>query len=122
VARDDSRVIGFVYGYRSEPGTYWHDLASSRLEPVARRHWLHDCFEFVELAVLPAFQGRGVGGALHDAILEDLAFRTTCLTTYREQETAVRLYLKRGWEVLADDFLFPGDPFPYLLMGRELAS
>lgn len=122
VALDESKVIGFVYGFRSQPNTYWRDLVSTHLEPQARDHWLSDCFEFVELAVLPAFQGRRVGGALHDALLEGLTCRTACLTTYRAQESAVRLYLKRGWEVLADDVLFPGDPFPYLLMGRALAS
>lgn len=122
VALDDSKVIGFVYGYRSQPNTYWHDLVSQHLTPEARSQWLSDCFEFVELAVVPAFQGRRVGAALHDAVLEGLSFRTACLTTYSAQESAVRLYLKRGWEVLVDDILFPGDPYPYLLMGRELAS
>ncbi len=92
VARSDSgEVVGFCYGYHGQPGQWWHDFVSKLLTPEARAQWLSDCFEFVELAVHPAFQGQGIGGRLHDALLAGVPYRTAVLSTYSGENRARQL-------------------------------
>jgi GNAT superfamily N-acetyltransferase len=59
--------------------------------------------ELAELAVLRDHRGRGVGGALHDALLAGLPHRGALLSTHREETAARRLYLGRGWRVLWEE-------------------
>jgi ribosomal protein S18 acetylase RimI-like enzyme len=113
-------ILGFVYGYTSEPGQWWHDSVAKALAPVRVECWLRGSFEFVELAVAPAAQGRGIGGRLHDAILEGLPHHTAVLSTYQAETVALQLYRKRGWLPLLEHFYFPGNPPPYLIMGLDL--
>ncbi len=122
VAREESgEIVGFSYGYRGQPGQWWHDLVSRLLTPQAREHWLSNCFEFVELAVLPPFQGRGIGGELHDALLAGLPYRTAVLSTYSGENRARHLYQNRDWQTLVADLTFPGSNIPMVVYGRELA-
>ena len=58
-ALDGPHLTGFAYGYT--------DTACAALDPMAAEGY--DAFEVVELAVATAYQGRGIGHALHDALL-----------------------------------------------------
>jgi GNAT superfamily N-acetyltransferase len=116
-----SPVIGFAYGFASLPGHWWREVVADALGREQAERWLGDAFAFAELAVTPAFQGRGYGGRLHDALLEGLPQRTAVLSTIMAETTALRLYRKRGWLTLLSGFFFPGVDDPYLIMGRELA-
>lgn len=90
-------LIGFAWGYTGEPGQYWSDLILDRLG-AAVAPWVGGHFEFVELAVRPDGQGRGIGGALHDALLSDLPHERALLGTVDDPVSpAVRLYRRRGW-------------------------
>ncbi|HEU0165246.1 MAG TPA: GNAT family N-acetyltransferase [Thermomicrobiales bacterium] len=119
IALDEtSRAVGFVYGYRSEPGQYWRewilpDLAASGLES-----WLGDLFEFVEFAVDPDFQGRGIGGRLHDALLLETTERRSLLCAEQGDAIAPTMYRRRGWVPLIRDF--KGEDL--MLMGLDLAA
>ncbi len=117
---DTGQIIGFSYGYRGQPGQWWHDFVSKLLTPEARAKWLGDCFEFVELAVLPSFQGKGIGGELHDALISGLPYRTAVLSTYSGENRARHLYDKRGWTTLVDDLTFPGSNVPMVVFGLDL--
>lgn len=100
VARRDGRMLGFAYGYTGERGQYWSDWVAGRVPEHITERWLGGHFEFVELAVDPDEQGRGIGGALHDALLSGLPHRRALLSTYRDDRPAPRLYRGRGWELL----------------------
>jgi GNAT superfamily N-acetyltransferase len=102
VARDNhtASIVGFAYGYESAPGQWWHDIVAAALGPQTAEEWLTDCFEFVEVAVTPSAQGRGIGGQLHDQLLTGLQHRTAILSTLQEETSALRLYCKRGWVAL----------------------
>jgi len=82
--------------------------------------WLMDCFAFAELAVIPSARGQGLGGQLHDALLRGLPYRTAMLSTLSAETPALRLYRRRGWVMLLDDFVFPGGTHPYAVMGLDL--
>ncbi|MGE5139638.1 MAG: GNAT family N-acetyltransferase, partial [Rudaea sp.] len=96
------------------------DFVSRLLSPEARAQWLGNCFEFVELAVLPSQQGQGIGGQLHDALLEGVPYRTAVLSTYSGENRAMQLYIKRGWKRLVDELTFPGSTLPMVVLGLAL--
>lgn len=123
VAKDSGQgVVGFGYGYTSKPGQWWRDVVEEGLSEESGKKWLSDAFEFVELAVLPSMQGRGIGGRIHDKLLEGLPNRTAVLSTYRAEGPALKLYRTRGWITLLSDFIFPGAPRPILILGLDLRA
>ncbi|HET8751150.1 MAG TPA: GNAT family N-acetyltransferase [Gaiellaceae bacterium] len=67
------------------------------------------------LYVLPAYQGGGVGSALHDLALERLrahGFRTARLWTLEENEAGRRFYERRGWSLTDETRIVPYPPNP----------
>jgi GNAT superfamily N-acetyltransferase len=114
------QMIGFVYGYSGAPGQFWYDTVTQTLPPALTARWLRDYFELVEMAVCPSQQGRGVGSALHDAILACTRHATAALTTAQAETPALRLYRKRGWRTIYDNLFFPGDSTPLRVMAIDL--
>lgn len=120
---EDGRLVGFCYGYGSDPGQWWHDQVHAALDEDARQRWLSDCFEVVELHVSPPAQGHGIGARQLRALLNMTAARTTLLSTPEADETrsrAWRLYRRYGFVDVLRNFLFPGDARPFAILGRTL--
>ena len=122
VARQGRRVAGFAYGFTGEPGDGWWDMVAERLSDDEVGAWLMDCFEFAELAVLPAARRQGLGEQLHDALLRGLPHRTAILSALQAETPAMRLYRRRGWITLVDDFALSGVPHPDAVLGLDLSS
>lgn len=121
VVGEEGQLVGFCYGYTGSPGHWWRESIVRALDAATAARWLTDYFELVELAVAPPFQGRGVGGRLHDALLVRLPHRTAALSTSQVETAATHLYRRRGWRPILEDFTFPGNPLPYTIMGLDLA-
>jgi ribosomal protein S18 acetylase RimI-like enzyme len=118
--RDDGRLAGFVYGYRGAPGQWWHDRVAKALGRSGAARWLPEGhFEFTELHVDPKRRREGIGGALHDAILELVDAPTAVLSTQTDNAPAIALYEGRGWQVIVP-YLDFGSGRPFLIMGRDL--
>jgi len=122
VARVGGDVVGFTYGCSSRPGGWWRDRVADALGTELARGWLTDAFEFTELAVRPSHEGRGIGSALHDSLLESVSARTAVLSTLQEPTRGLRLYERKGWETLVEGLWFGGTPAPYRVMGLRLGS
>jgi GNAT superfamily N-acetyltransferase len=120
VALESDRVVGFAYGYTGERGQWWTDTVAKAMPADVAEKWLGGHFEFVEIAVLPEFQGRGIGTALHDALLEVLPHSKAVLSTLQADTPAMRLYLRKGWQVLLDNFHFPGSNRSSLILGLSI--
>jgi hypothetical protein len=114
-------LVGFVYGYTGAPGQWWYDRVERALDRDGRSRWLEPGhFELTELAVRPAFQGRGVGSRLHDHVLEGLPHDRALLSALADNAPVVGFYRRRGWETVLDRLRFePGRP-EFTIMGRVL--
>lgn len=125
---DQGHLLGFGYGYHSAPGQWWHDQVRAAVDvtwrdPAVTEHWLADCFEVVELHVRPAAQGHGVGERQLRALLAMTTARTTLLSTpeaVEDTSRAWRLYRRTGFVDVLRTLLFPGDPRPFAVLGRDL--
>lgn len=118
---DGECLVGFSYGYHSQPGLWWREQVSGALTPAQRREWLADAFELCELHVHPAAQGLHLGSRLHDALVADLPEKTALLSTMHRSQRARQLYVSRGWQVLVEDMRFSSDPLtPFSILGLAL--
>jgi len=120
---EQGELLGFGYGYQSEPGQWWHDQVRGAMPRDARTFWLNQCFEVVELHVLPEAQGRGLGAAQLRTLLGLAHAKTTLLSTPEAPEAtsrAWRLYRSFGFVDVVRQFLFPGDSRPFAILGRVL--
>lgn len=119
----DGHLVGFGYGYTSAPGQWWRDQVHAALDEEARRTWLTDCFEVVELHVRPAAQGHGVGARQLRVLLSMANGATTLLSTPEadeQQSRAWRLYRRFGFVDVLRNFRFPGDGRVFAVLGRTL--
>lgn len=117
VAVAEGAVVGMGFGARSEPGQWWHDRVAAQVG--AGHPALRDAWALVELAVLPSHRGRGIGGALHDALLAAQPCPRTLLSTEATNSGARALYERRGWHYLHPGFAFVAGQPPYVVMHRE---
>lgn len=112
--------IGFGYGYISSDDQWFTQTIRPMVPKQVAVNWLGQRGrrgELVELAVLGPAQGQGIGGAIHDAVLDGLRAAgadRALLVTHRDAVAARSLYQRRGWQVLAG--LEPAS----LLMGIRL--
>jgi ribosomal protein S18 acetylase RimI-like enzyme len=117
----EERLVGFVYGYHGAPGQWWHDRVAAALGLEGTERWLPPGhFEFTELHVRAEFRRRGIGGSLHDRVLDGVDSPTAVLSTQTDNEPALALYRARGWRVIVP-FLDFGSGRPFLIMGIDLS-
>ena len=123
-ARDlkTAQYVGFTYGYNGQAGQWWHDIVVKAMGPRTAAIWMVDNFELVELAVLPAYQGYGIGGTLHDRLLIEQTHPKAVLSTLQSETAALQLYRKRGWKTLLSGLRFPSSNRVYLILGIDLTK
>ncbi len=122
-AEDETRMVGFAYGYLGGPNQWWHDLVVAEMTEEQDARWLSPGhFEFVELHVRPEYRRRGLGGDLHDELLRGLESRTAVLSTQTDNEPALALYRNRGWQVVVPEMRFSPGGVPYCILGLDLGE
>lgn len=116
-------LIGFGYGHTALRGLPWVDAVHAQVSPARRARWCAHALLVCELAVVPAEQGRGWGGALHDAVLAGAEEATGLLTTLDDASTSgARLYERRGWRTISRPYVAPGYGHSYVVKGRSLSD
>ncbi len=120
-ARDEDRLVGFVFGHALPAGdTHWWggvqpEPTPEFLEETGSRTWV-----LSEIEVRRAWQGKGVGRALHDAVLGTRGEERATLATSPDAP-AQPVYESWGWRRVG---LIPGDEGDYYsaydLFVREL--
>jgi ribosomal protein S18 acetylase RimI-like enzyme len=116
------RLVGFSYGYQSQPGLWWREQVIAPLSHQQREDWFSDAFEFAELHVHPSAQGNRLGSQLHDMLIDSQRqHRTALLSVMHRSDRARQLYASRGWEVLVNDLRFSSEPqTPFSLLGLRI--
>jgi ribosomal protein S18 acetylase RimI-like enzyme len=113
-----ARLVGFSYGYSSQPGLWWREQVAAPLSEAERRDWFSDAFELAELHVHPSAQGNGLGSALHDQLVAAQLHRTALLSVMHRSLRARQLYASRGWVCLVEELRFSTEPqTPFSLLG-----
>ena len=93
------------------------------MTPELRRRWIaQGHFEVVELHVHPDYRRRGIGGRLHDTLLDRLESRTAVLSTQADNRPALALYEGRGWEIVVPALRFAPAGEEYAILGLDLPS
>ena len=105
-----NRLVGFSYGYTSQPGLWWREQIAAPLSEAERGDWLADAFELAELHVHPSAQGNRLGSGLHDQLIASQTHRTALLSVMHRSHRARQLYFSRGWEMLVEDLRFSTEP------------
>jgi ribosomal protein S18 acetylase RimI-like enzyme len=103
-------LVGFSYGYTSQPGLWWREQVAAPLTEAQRREWFSDAFELAELHVHPSAQGNHLGSELHDRLIASQSHRTALLSVMHRSHRARQLYASRGWECLIEELRFPTEP------------
>ncbi|MBV6684373.1 GNAT family N-acetyltransferase [Bacillus sp. JRC01] len=117
LAVEQGTVIGYIYGYTSLKGQYYHDLLARHL--LHETDWIRDAMELVELGVAPEHRGKGIAGRLMDALLEGRREEKALLTVRKENKGAIGFYERKGWVVVKEGF-YPHVPEEYFIMGKRL--
>jgi ribosomal protein S18 acetylase RimI-like enzyme len=117
---DQSTLVGFAYGYTTQPGQWWHDLVRRALARESAEEWLDDSFELSELHVLPEYHGIGIGRQLLSSLAAGIPHANMLLSTPDSDTRAFRLYRDTGFVDLARNYLFPGDARPFAVLGARL--
>ncbi|TVT51780.1 GNAT family N-acetyltransferase [Amycolatopsis rhizosphaerae] len=120
----EGRMLGIAYGYRGNPGQWWHEQVRrglvKRSGEAAAEAWLGDYFELTEIHVRPGNQGAGIGEVLLRQLLEGVPDRHVLLSTPEGPTRAWRLYRRLGFVDVLRDYHFAGDPRPFAILGRTL--
>jgi ribosomal protein S18 acetylase RimI-like enzyme len=115
------RLVGFSYGYSSQPGLWWREEIMRSLSHEQRQYWLNEAFELAELHVHPSAQGRHLGSRLHDLLIGSQPHPKALLSVMHRSQRARQLYTRRGWQTLVHELRFPTDPAtPFSILGLEL--
>lgn len=113
----DGHMLGFAYGYTSLSGQWWHDQVRAAVVAAGHETFLIDAMELAETAVLPQFQGRGIGHRLMEGFLDRVA-QPVLLGVEAADDRAVGLYTAHGFIELLSDFQYPGWDDRIIIMGR----
>ncbi|MFD9516067.1 GNAT family N-acetyltransferase [Streptomyces sp. NPDC059979] len=100
LARDGSELAGFTYGLPLASTTgWWSGFQDTDLPEEFTREDGHRTFVVMELAVLTGWRGRGVGRALHAALLDGVTAERATLTV-RPEASAAAWYERLGYELV----------------------
>ncbi len=116
-AWDDGRLVGFAYGYRETPGSWWDGWVRPALAAVGEAHLLDGAFELVELHVAPALHRQGVGSGLLRVLLEGVEAPRVLLSTQDGANPARAFYRAQGFREVA---ALPYGTVPFLVLVRDL--
>lgn len=121
-----NQIAAFAYGYVGRTGEYFNDLVREKLLAAygtdVANYWLADVFEVVEVAVDAPFRGKGFGDLILTELLKDVDARTALLAVRTDNERAINLYAKHGWEQLLPSVRFPNELTPYMVMGLRVSQ
>lgn len=101
-AQAEDRIVGFSFGFTLPPDTGWWDDLVTPLRRELTEEWDGRTFALIELIVRAPWRRRGVGRALHDALLADRPEERATLCASPEAESAQAAYASWGWRKVGE--------------------
>lgn len=106
-AQDGTQIVGFVFGYALPAGSYWWDgLTPAPAEGFTTEDGTRT-FALAEIEIRRAWQGKGVGRVLNDAVLAQRQEERATLATGPQADAARAIYEGWGWQPVGK---IPGKP------------
>ena len=112
-------LVGFCFGFPLGAKTRWWDGLLDQIDPSVTTEDGHRSFAIIELAVRATHRRRGIGRALHDALLTGCQQQRAVLLARPEAPPALAAYAKWGYHTHGRLRPAPDAPV-YLAMSREL--
>jgi ribosomal protein S18 acetylase RimI-like enzyme len=97
VATTDGNTVGFAFGHQLTADTGWWQGATTPLPDSIVREYAGRTFAIIELAVAAEYRRRGIGKAMHDALLVDADEERVTLLVRPEAMPARRAYERWGY-------------------------
>lgn len=120
VAWDQDQPVGFAFGYYLLPKYGWHKVLGPHLKKSGLAHWLNDAYCLAEMALIPSYWGRRIGGRMHDELFAQNKNSHWLLSTMQDDTTnGYNMYLKRGWENLLESIWVSEVERAYRVMGKR---
>jgi GNAT superfamily N-acetyltransferase len=114
-AHADGQLVGFAFGYSLRPDRGWWD----GLDPEPPEGFSDETGSrtvvLAEIEVRRAWQGKGVGRAVHDAFLARRSEERATLSTGPTADAARALYERWGWQQVGKVPGAPGAYFPFYI-------
>ncbi len=101
-AHAEEEIVGFAFGLSLPPDTSWWDDLLTPLPRELTEEWEGRTFALIELDVRAPWRRRGVGRALHDALLADRPEERATLCASPEAEPAQAAYASWGWRKVGE--------------------
>lgn len=121
LAEVDDKAVGLLYGYTYEPLQWWSQRVGAPIIRAGYRQYLDDAFSLAELAVLPDFQGNGIGTALLGHQLATQPQEYVLLSTDADPGVgAASLYERFGFRVIVSLFSYIENSGAAHIMGAQL--
>jgi ribosomal protein S18 acetylase RimI-like enzyme len=109
-ARAGGELIGFAFGYSLRPDRGWWDGLTPEPPEGFAAETGDRTVVLAEIEVRRAWQGKGVGRAVHDAFLAERREERATLSTGPSADAARALYERWGWQRVGT---VPGGPGAY---------
>ncbi len=108
---DTGRLVGYVHGVTLPADKpWWNSLGDQRPADALAAAAADEVFWLRELMVLPMYGNRGIGRALHDAVIADRTEPWTALTCITDNQPARNAYPRWGYQVIGQIKHAPESP------------
>ncbi len=117
VDTEQERVVGMSFGVAARPQDWWTRTVARRVgaaHPALQEAWI-----LTQLNVLREWRGRGIGGRLHDEIIQKQPYPRLLLSTQVHNHAAQRFYQQHDWTYLHSGFAFFKGDIAYAIMRRD---
>jgi ribosomal protein S18 acetylase RimI-like enzyme len=108
----DGDYVGFGYGHLLPAGTSWWDGLDEPLPAEMTRETGQRTFAVIDYGVVPAWQGKGIGRAIHDELLGGSGAERATLTVRPTATATLAIYRHWGWRRVAHLTVDPPVPSP----------
>lgn len=111
-AKAGDEYAGFGYGFLLPADTRWWTGLDDPVGAEFAREDGQRTFALIDYGVLPACSGRGIGRAIHDALLAGSGARRATLSVQPKAVETQEIYRRWGWRKVSSKTMDPPVPAP----------